>query len=222
MNVVTVEPFIDNIYRIHKAARNQSLESKITLIQNAISDKRNEIKLLTHHPKNIGGQTMLNNRHQVFNQSDKNSNKYMVETILFDDIIPYLPKMSNGSVYKRAMMKIDIEGFEPFAFQQASKLFDTLDIRIIFMEWGDKHKHFANEIQIVLDMVDFLYSRNFFIYDVKMAALSADWNTWPQDVIWKKEFLDRDPKKSRKIGWSLVYIFSSERRQLFKLFIFLE
>ena len=187
MDVVTIEPFIDNIYRIHKAARNQSLETKITLIQNAVSNKRNEIKLLAHHPKNIGGQTLMSNRHQVFNQSEKRSNKYLVETILFDDIIPYLPKRSNGSAHKRAMMKIDIEGFEPYAFQHASKLFDALDIQIIFMEWGEKHKHFSKEIQIVHDMVEFLQKRNFHIYDVQMGDLSADWNTWPQDVIWKKD-----------------------------------
>ena len=40
-------------------------------------------------------------------------------------------------IFKKAVLKIDIEGFEPFAFAHASLLFNTLDIRIIFMEWGD-------------------------------------------------------------------------------------
>ena len=39
-------------------------------------------------------------------------------------------------MYKQAILKIDIEGFEPFAFQHAAKLFDAIDIQIIFMEWG--------------------------------------------------------------------------------------
>jgi hypothetical protein len=32
--------------------------------------------------------------------------------------------------FKKAIIKIDIEGFEVFAFEHASLLFDTLDIRI--------------------------------------------------------------------------------------------
>ena len=34
----------------------------------------------------------------------------------------------------KAILKIDIEGFEPYALSQAEKLFDQLDFQIIFME----------------------------------------------------------------------------------------
>ena len=55
-DVVTVEPFYDNILRIHKAAKEEKFENKIKLIKNAISDKRNEVKLLQVNDNNIGGQ----------------------------------------------------------------------------------------------------------------------------------------------------------------------
>ena len=55
-DVLTVEPFYDNILRIHKAAKEEKIEAKIKLIKNAISDKRNEVKLLQVSDNNIGGQ----------------------------------------------------------------------------------------------------------------------------------------------------------------------
>ena len=59
----------------------------------------------------------------------------MVETILLDDIIRYLPKNMNRT-YSKAIMKIDIEGYEPYAFKTAKNLFSLIEIEIIFMEWG--------------------------------------------------------------------------------------
>lgn len=40
---------------------------------------------------------------------------------------------------------LDIEGFEPYAFLYAKRLFDQIDIEIIFMEWGS----FVNEVNIL-------------------------------------------------------------------------
>ena len=45
--VVSVEPFHDNILRIHKSAYLENFFNNITLIQNAISNKRNEKKSLS-------------------------------------------------------------------------------------------------------------------------------------------------------------------------------
>ena len=57
-DVITVEPFYDNILRIHKASKEEKIEARIKLIKNALSDKRNEVKLLQKTiDTNIGGQT---------------------------------------------------------------------------------------------------------------------------------------------------------------------
>jgi FkbM family methyltransferase len=130
-DVVCVEPFHDNIIRVHKAANLSNITKKITLIKNAISNTRNEIKQLSNIHNNIGGQSLLNFKDKTFNSTE--NNKYLVETILFDDIVPYLPKNKEGRPYKQALMKIDIEGFEPYAFQNAQLLFETIDIPIVFM-----------------------------------------------------------------------------------------
>ena len=62
----------------------------------------------------------------------------MVETIWFDDILDFLPKNNENKNFEKAILKIDIEGFEPFAFMHAEKLFDSIEIPIIFMEWYEK------------------------------------------------------------------------------------
>ena len=74
---------------MHKASFIDKTFNNIVLIKNAISNKRNEIKLLDSNKDNIGGQSLLNNKEKIF-KNDVN-NKYLVETIVFDDIIPYLP-----------------------------------------------------------------------------------------------------------------------------------
>jgi len=184
--VVTVEPFYDNILRIHKAAFLEKTFKNIILIKNAISNKRNEIKLLTANQINIGGQSLLENKDKIY-QMDKN-NKYLVETILFDDIVPYLPYRNDSTKekFKKAILKIDIEGFEPFAFEHASLLFDTLDIRIIFMEWGNLPKQ-TNEHDKIRAMMEFLYSRNYQAFVDNKILDRNNWTTWPWDIIWKKK-----------------------------------
>lgn len=76
--VLAVEPFEPNILRLHKAATIERLRHKITLIQNAISNKRNEIKMLQQTRNNIGGQTLFSKHmNKTFNKNS--TNQYLVE-----------------------------------------------------------------------------------------------------------------------------------------------
>ena len=119
------------------------------------------------------------------------NNKYLVETIVFDDIIPYLPFKNESSKenYKKAILKIDIEGFEPYAFGHAEQLFSVIDIRIIFMEWAWANLPDQNdEHNKVLAMRDFLYKRNYQALDDGKNLLDKNkWLTWPRDIIWQKQ-----------------------------------
>jgi FkbM family methyltransferase len=184
--VVTVEPFHDNILRIHKAAYLEKTYKNILLIKNAISNKRNEIKLLGSSHNNIGGQSLLDHKDKIYKKDE--NNKYLVETILFDDIVPYLP-YKNDTIkerFKKAILKIDIEGFEPFAFENASLLFDALDIRIIYMEWGNLPKQ-TNEYDKIQAMIEFLYLRNYQAFVDNKLLDKNYWTSWPWDIIWKKK-----------------------------------
>jgi FkbM family methyltransferase len=182
-NVVSVEPFYDNIIRIHKAARLENLDTKIRLITNALSNSRGDIKLLMKNDENIGGQGLKKNENIKYTKSDLATNKYLVETIIFDDIIEYLPKMDNNMAYKKAIMKIDIEGFEPYALANATQLFKLIDIRVIFMEWLNMPN---NDREYVLKMINFLKSLN---YQPSANGIPLDesrWMNWPVDIVWMK------------------------------------
>jgi FkbM family methyltransferase len=189
-DVVAVEPFYDNILRLHKSVSQEKLEERITLITNAISSKRNEIKELYKNSINIGGQSLLPNKNLQFDRKDleDGKNKYLVETILFDDLVGYLPKNKSveaSNARRKALLKIDIEGFEPYAFLNASKLFDTIDIQVIFMEWGYLVKQ-SDYTDLIEHMIKFLYDRSLEPYDNDKPLTRNQWKTWPSDIVWIK------------------------------------
>ena len=178
---MSIEPFIDNIYRIHKAATLERTQRNIVLIQNALFNKRNETKLMNKNDQNLAAQGLAMNKERHYDK-DAN-NKYLVETILLDDIIAYLPKQNDGSEFKTAIMKIDIEGFEAFALQKASKLFDRLDIKIIFMEWDHL---LANSERDINEMISFLTVRGYKPCLHGAALELDDFLNWPSDISWMR------------------------------------
>ena len=64
--VVTVEPFYDNLLRIHKAAKLANVEDKITLFKNGIGDEQNKILRLNPVDNNVGGQSLIHDRNKIF------------------------------------------------------------------------------------------------------------------------------------------------------------
>lgn len=65
--------------------------------------------MLNKQSENIGGQSLL--IYDYKKDLKKNSatpNKYLVETILLDDIVDFLPIDKNNKTHKRAILKIGI------------------------------------------------------------------------------------------------------------------
>ena len=123
---ISVEPFYDSYIRFHKSIIEENLQDKIILLTNGLSDKRGEFRKLQLAPKNVGGQTLLNDPTDYSSRKNETVikiDKYIVETILMDDIVHVLPPDFNDCI-----MKIDIEGYEIKAFKKASKLFSKLNI----------------------------------------------------------------------------------------------
>ena len=133
----------------------------------------------------------MDNKDQTFVKNENNT--YLVETILFSDIIDFFPKNKHNKSFTQALMKIDIEGYEPLALtlESAKKLFDSIDVCIIFMEWGNfkKRLDFRNEIE---KMIDFLLSyglKPYMLHNYGGGPLldKTNWNMWPTNVHWKKD-----------------------------------
>lgn len=111
----------------------------------------------------------------------------MVETILLDDIIEYLPRS------EKAIMKIDIESLEPYVIPTAINLFSILRIQIILMEFNRMMFKQTNKINKVKQLVDFLLERDFVPYSYYNKKLVLDkWINWPGDICWVQKNLTLD------------------------------
>jgi FkbM family methyltransferase len=184
-DVVAVEPFHDNILRIHKAARAQNIQNKITLIKNGLSDNRNKKMRLSQDMYNIGGQSLSNVDNSI-------NDKYSVETILFDDMIDYFPKKSNGQLYSKVIIKMDIEGFELRAFESSNEFFRTHEIFAIFIEWDKMIKNPLNQHRKIDKLINSLRTdSNLIPFTTSLTSLiETDWKSWPIDVIFINEKID--------------------------------
>ena len=189
-DVITVEPFIDNILRIHKAAKLERTEHKIRVLKTALSNERNQLKMLRPLYKgaeqnNIGAKGLKMEKETIMlNELDEHSTKYLAITMLMDDLVDYLPS-SSSSFKLKGVMKIDIEGFESYAFEHAKVLFDKVEIQHVLMEWGNLKK--MAEESSVENMVEFLISHNLqpFDYQDKPTLLKKEnWRNWPWNIQW--------------------------------------
>ena len=161
----------------------ENIQNKITLIKNGISDVKNKIMELEPVDHNFGGQKL-----KLTNKSKDSSNKYLVETITFDDMIDFFPKQSTGERYHKVIIKIDIEGFEALAFKNSRKFFKNFDVLAIYIEWEWLYKY-AKEMQTYInEMIDLfdLYGLVPCTIDKKRLDKN-EWMKWQMlDVIWIK------------------------------------
>lgn len=202
-DVLSIEPFHENIIRIHKAAKIEKLTNRITLIANAISNFSNKTKKLTRENGNIGGQSLFIFKDE--NSFSSEDRKYLVKTITFDELVEHIPVRSDGRIYRKAILKIDIEGFELYVFEKADQFFNAIDIRAVFMEWGQMPK-LINHFQKVEKMIAFFTKRNYVPYKINkpltqfyLINFFVDffrteyelpieyWENWSWDVVWIKK-----------------------------------
>lgn len=179
--VLAVDPVLENIYRLHRAAEMEDVQNRIVVLRNAVADVRTTSTLRR------SGDNQGDTRIELGVKPCQGSCPSTVRTILLDDLVMVTP-------FEKAVMKMDIQGFEHKAFQYASVLFNHVNVTYIFMEWllikeffiSEEHKS-TDKLQTE-EMMKFLFSRNY-----RPFCLNADgghplnpaiWDKWPDDVIW--------------------------------------
>ena len=187
--VIAVEPLLDSIYKLHRALFIEGLQSKVTVVQNAIADERTLGSLVLSGDNQ--GDTKV---HMSYTQCSGDC-PLPINTILMDDILEVIP-------FESALIKMDIQGFECDALRHSEKLFNKVNVMYIIMEWGllrnfhQNDNHMTPEKYKVHDVIRILFQRNFRPY-----ALSADggrpldpnqWHLWPFDVIWRKSLQQKE------------------------------
>ena len=185
--VIAVEPYIENIYRLQKAAQVAGVTEKITLLQNAVSNNHAVIQLKMNRD-NQGGISIDANLKKPCTKGECGPK---VATITMDDLIKH-------AKFNKAIIKIDIEGHEHRAFQHISKLMDTIYIPFIIMEWQKVREYFggrdteSEDKTLAWKMLRFLKERGYTASSL-VTGITQDiayWYGWPDDVIWKHELKD--------------------------------
>ncbi len=184
--VLAIEPNMENVLRMHRTVSLGGLEDKITLLRNAIGEERGVGRLIVPH-SSIAYAAV---GHPITSAQTDTSDKWKFANIIFmDDVLGYCK-------FKRAILKIDIAGYDHHVMTHADLLFRKIDIPYIMMEFGnikpDYMKH--DEKQKVGHMIAYLHHRGYVPKDVNGVALNhpAHWDKWPDHVIFE---LDR-----RRVG----------------------
>lgn len=177
--VLAAEPLSINLQRFCKSIRMNHLQEKITVVTNALSDRIENVSF-GKDQGNIGGTFVLNHKNMAKYSGSSIGGRYddVVQTAKIDSFLE-LP----GFDFKKAIMKIDIEGYEHFAFRAAHRFFDQVDIRAVLMEWM-WHKSGSESGEIV----KFFMDRNYEPIDPNTnSKLEIDMAAgWPVDVLWRK------------------------------------
>ena len=183
--VVAVEPQTSNILRLHKSVNVNKLEPLYTLIENGVSNMRQNVTLYGNG-KNQGGSS-------VMFEYENAALKENIQTILFDDLLEVFDD-------KEAVIKMDIEISECRGLVNSSKFFETVNVRAIFMEWDgirvllkDEGKR-PEEVAIIESVLDTLEARGFRAaqiqqyYEISLKSRLHRQNKigWPRDVVWVK------------------------------------
>jgi hypothetical protein len=170
--------FGPNINRIHRAVQLSNVANRVVLIQNALFTHSGQFLRLSNDATNVGGQEIDVSGNQTHDQSTTN-NPFIVRTIKFDELLPILLARD----VRGAIMKIDIEGSESFVVESGSRIFDTLEIPFIQMEWHKVRDHPARTKVIT----DFFEKRNYDPRTLSCQLLnSISQITWPGDICWVK------------------------------------
>ena len=151
--VLAVEPDIHNVRRLHKAVKLARLESKVTLLHNAVSDSRDLLSLADGEE---------------------------VKQIVLGDLPPFCR-------FYRAVMRLDLQGYERRAFSQAKALFSQIQITHVFVEW-DLFRSLADvEMEFIDDMVEYMNRKGYVPRSLQGKVLAAgNWRMWPNGIYWQK------------------------------------
>ncbi|CAF0815434.1 unnamed protein product [Adineta steineri] len=180
--VISIECFKPNINRIHKALQIEKLQDNVALISNAIFTISGQYLKLKSDPHNIGSQAII--IHSSMNYSAINDTS-IVKTLRFDDILPVLQTKH----IRHAVMKVDIQWSELYLCLTGDKVFDSVNIPVILMEW-DVGAGFHDNIRYILKY----FLKRGYVATVDMCQILDEKDalySWPPNIFWMKTSLSK-------------------------------
>jgi FkbM family methyltransferase len=205
-HVIAVEPLYDSLIRLHKSIQLNDVQHHVTVIANAIGIKHERLAL-NIVDKNLGASylsyldELAPPKKNIENLVEGIPPRVLAEidTITLDDLVSIYPIF-----FKRAILKIDIEGFEALAFGNASILFNRTEIPAIYMEFGKlvEIKYYRGMLRKIEEMLTFLKKRNYEPYEVNDInhLLYDNWESWPWDIAFRRCDICRCPGLEKLVG----------------------
>ncbi|CAF1539288.1 unnamed protein product [Adineta ricciae] len=179
---ISVECYKPNIERIVRASQIENVSKHLTLIGNAIYNRSGEFFKLSKDDINVGGQGLTVNG--TMQQASSMADQFTVSTIRFDDLLPLFIDRQ----IENAIMKVDIQSSENFLCASGEKIFDSINIPFILMEWVDI-KWITNRADFI---IDFFIQRSYFPVSTYNCQIlnhtTSNYTTWgtPHDIYWIK------------------------------------
>ena len=136
-NVIAMEATTESTQHICASAREGKIESKMTIIHNAVSNEHTTAHIARAREGGFGGAFMddgseLRNLKKAWDGNVFNFDQYTsVETVTLDDLLD----LPNICAFKKVIIKIDVEGSEHKAFLGAKKFFHNVDVQGVLMEY---------------------------------------------------------------------------------------
>lgn len=177
--VVAVEARLLHVQIIHHALtlyKPQLAADSVVLLHNAVSDTRDVLHLTLPHPKNQG--TMKIARMNETQTNIASSEQSTVRSIYLDDLLEVIQ-------FRKAIMKMDIEGSEQKAMTHCERLLRTVHVAYILMEWVFMNRKSDQERGNMIASFTRLGYKPFDLNKTPLAMTST--NKWPIDIIWKHE-----------------------------------
>lgn len=208
-HVIAVEPLYDSLIRLHKSIELNRVQHQVTLVANAIGTKHEKLALKVVD-KNLGASYLSyldelappkKHLEDLVDAQPGFAPRVLaeVETITLDDLVSIYPVF-----FKRAILKVDIEGFEALAFGNASFFFNRTEIPAIYMEFGKliEIKYHRGMFKAIESMLDFLKKRNYEPYEVNDInhLLYDNWESWPWDLVFRRCDICRCPGLEKLVG----------------------
>ena len=183
--VVAVEPHPDHNLLCHLAVKENKAESKITLVQNAVSDSRGNYAL-TYYPGHMARAELSVPGNDSFPNNDGRAVTTLVDTIMTSDLLEVIS-------FNKAVMKIDTESHEHRVMLGAAGLMDSVDIPFVFMQW-DRMKVLCTEKggsqesrERLARMMAMFSDRQYSPFTLHYQALTlTECATWDSVVMWRK------------------------------------
>lgn len=184
--VVAVEAYIKHVEMIHKSVVLNQIQENFTLVYNAVSDEHNTVAL-SFKNGNMGAIRVIeaNIRSEAIPRVSINkcrSTGSHVATITLDDLLEVI-------TFDKAVLKLDIEGYEAKVMMQSAILLTRVHVPYIIMEWAIlRMQQQEYQVEMIRSLFDFMQSHSYtpFTMHFEEKLSMTDWKSWPNDILWKQ------------------------------------